>query len=108
MGQSTKGLLGVRIKELRKMRGLTQEKLSQKINVDPKHLSRIEVGGSFPSLDTLDKLAKVLQVDLSAFFKFSHKPKSARGLRRVINELIKDANEDKLRLAVKVLKALLM
>ncbi len=72
MEQSTKELLGARIKELRKIRGLTQDKLSQKVNIDPKHLSRIAVGGSFPSLDTLDKLANVLKVDLSAFFEFGH------------------------------------
>jgi transcriptional regulator with XRE-family HTH domain len=108
MGQSTKALLGGRIKELRKMRGLTQEQLSQQIGIDPKSLSRIEVGGSFPSFEALDKLAKVLKVDLRDFFEFDNKPKNARELRRVISELIKDASEDKLRLAVKVLKALLM
>jgi len=108
MGQSTKALLGGRIKELRKMRGLTQEQLSQKIGIDPKSLSRIEVGGSFPSFETLDKLANVLQVELVGFFEFDNKPKNARALRRVISELIKDASEEKLRLAVKVLKVLLM
>ncbi len=108
MGQSTKELLGARIKELRKMRGLTQEKLSQKLGIDPKSLSRIEVGGSFPSFETLDKLTKVLQVELVDFFEFDNKPKNASALRRVISELIKDAGEEKLRLVVRVLKALLV
>lgn len=108
MEQSTKELLGVRIKELRRMKGLTQDQLSQRVNIDPKHLSRIEVGRGFPSLDTLDKLANVLKVELSAFFEFNHKAKSTRELKKVISELVKDVDEDKLRLAVKVLKALLM
>ena len=47
--KTTKELLGGRIKELRKLKGLSQEKLSEKINIDPKHLSRIEVGRGFPS-----------------------------------------------------------
>jgi transcriptional regulator with XRE-family HTH domain len=56
--KTTKELLGARIKELRKARGLSQEQLSEKINIDPKHLSRIiEVGKSYPSLDTAEKLA---------------------------------------------------
>ncbi|MFQ5962656.1 MAG: helix-turn-helix domain-containing protein [Candidatus Scalinduaceae bacterium] len=107
MEQSTKELLGERIKELRKIRRLTQDQLSQKIDIDPKHLSRIEVGRSFPSLDTLEKLANVLQVELSVFFEFSHKAKSSRELKKIISELLKGADEDKLRLVVKVLKALL-
>jgi len=50
--KTTKELLGSRIKEIRKLRRLSQEELSEKINIDPKHLSRIEVGRGFPSLDT--------------------------------------------------------
>lgn len=107
MEKSTKELLGGRIKELRKMKRLTQDQLSQKVNIDPKHLSRIEVGGSYPSLDTLERLASALQMELSAFFEFRHKVKGARELKEIINELIKDADEEKLRLAVKILRGVL-
>lgn len=107
MEKSTKELLGGRIKELRKTKGLTQDQLSQKVNIDPKHLSRIEVGGSYPSLDTLERLASALQMELSVFFEFRHKVKSSRELKEIINELIKDADEEKLRLVVKVLRGVL-
>ena len=107
MEQSTKELLGVRIKELRKLRGLTQDHLSQKVNIDSKHLSRLEGGRNFPSLDTLERLANVLQVDLCSFFEFAHKARSARELKRIINELLKDADDHKLKLVVKILKAVL-
>ena len=50
---TVKKLLGMRIKELRKVRGLSQEELAEMIGIDPKHLCRIEVGNSYPSLDTL-------------------------------------------------------
>lgn len=70
--KSTKELLGARIKELRKTRGMSQEELSEKVNIDPKHLSRIEVGRGFPSLDTLEKLADALNVELKDFFEFAH------------------------------------
>ncbi len=107
MKQSTRELLGIRIQELRKIRGLTQDQLSEKVGIDAKHISRIEVGRSFPSLDTLDKLANALKVELSSFFEFDHKAKGTRELKKVINELLRDVNEDKLRMAVKVLKAML-
>jgi transcriptional regulator with XRE-family HTH domain len=106
MKQSTKKLLGVRIQELRKLRKLTQAQLSQKVDIDAKHLSRIEVGKSFPSLDTLDKLANALKVELHSFFEFESKERSTRELKKVVTELLKDTDKDKLMLVVKVLKAL--
>jgi len=55
--RTTKKLLGERIKELRKAKKLSQDKLSEQIGIDPKHLSRIEVGNSYSSLSTLEKIA---------------------------------------------------
>lgn len=107
MEESTKKLLGVRIKELRKIRGLSQEQLSGKIDIDPKHLSRIESGRSFPSFDTLEKLANALKVDLRDFFEFAHEAKNTRELKEMISNLLKGADDEQLRLAVKVLRALM-
>ena len=107
MEYSTKELLGLRIKELRKTRGLTQRQLADKVNIDPKHLSRLEVGNSFPSIDTLERLANVLEVELRNFFEFSHKAGDVKGLKKLISELIKNEDKHKLRLAVKILNALL-
>ena len=106
MEKTTKKLLGVRIKELRKTRGLSQEQLSGKIDIDPKHLSRLEVGRSLPSLDTLEKLANALQVDLRDFFEFAHEAKNTKELKEIINNLLKEVDDERLRLAVKVLRAL--
>ena len=70
--KSTKSLLGARIKELRKSRSMSQEQLAGKIEVDPKHLSRIEVGRGYPSLDALENIAGVLSVDMKELFEFQH------------------------------------
>lgn len=104
--KSTKVLLGARIKELRKIKGLSQEGLSEKVDIDPKHLSRIEVGRGFPSLDTLEKIANVLKVELKDFFEFAHyEAKSAKDLIKTLENLAKETDEDKLRLLVKVARA---
>lgn len=107
MEKTTKKLLGVRIKEIRKTRGLSQEQLSGKIDIDPKHLSRIESGRSFPSLDTLEKLANALQVEVKDFFEFAHKAKNTKELKEIISNLLKEADDERLKLAVKVLRALM-
>ena len=68
----TKKLLGKKIKETRKHCGLTQENLSEKINIDVTTLSGIESGRHFPSLPTLEKIANILNVDLQTLFNFNH------------------------------------
>jgi transcriptional regulator with XRE-family HTH domain len=65
--QTAKKLLGMRVREVRRLRQLSQEKLAEKVGVDPKQISRIEGGKSAPSLDTLESLARNLQVEISVF-----------------------------------------
>lgn len=65
-------LLGKRIKEVRKRLGLTQEKLAELINIETTSLSSIESGRHFPSLVTLEKIAKNLNVELKVLFDFKH------------------------------------
>ena len=105
--KDTKVLLGGRVKELRKLRGLSQDQLSEMVGIESKHLSRIEVGRGFPSLDTLEKIAESLHVELKDFFEFSHEVTTLKELREVIGGLLKEANEEKLRLTVKVLRAII-
>ena len=105
--KDSKVLLGGRIKELRKIRGFSQEQLSEMVGVDSKHLSRIEVGSSSPPLDTLEKIANALKIELKDFFEFSPATSNPKELRNLINGLLKEANAEKLRLVVKVLKAVL-
>lgn len=103
--KSTKQLLGCRIKELRRSKGLSQDQLSEQIGIDPKHLSRIELGKSFPYMETLEAIAKALQVELKDLFDFSHL--EARAIdKNQIEELLDGLNQDKLRLVFKVVKSM--
>lgn len=100
--------LGARIKEIRKARGLSQEDLAERVGIEAKHLSRIEVGGSYPSLDRLAKLAKALNVEMKDFFEFAHESRNSSELREVLNSLMKEATEEQLKIAIKVLRAILI
>ncbi len=102
----TKELIGKRIKELRKLKGLSQEQLSEKAEITPNYLSRIERGTENPTLDMLIKLAIALDIDMVEMFDFGHK-KNKRELKTILNTFIKEADDEKLRLAVKVLKAVM-
>lgn len=68
--KTTKQLLALRLKELRKSRGLTQEKLAEMIGRDTKHISKLEIAGSYPSIETLERIALALNVELKEIFNF--------------------------------------
>jgi transcriptional regulator with XRE-family HTH domain len=104
--RNTKQLLGARIKELRKGLGLSQDQFSERIGVDPKHLSRIELGKSFPYMETLEAIAHALAVELKDLFDFSHLDIGGMDRQRV-NELLAGANDEQVRQAYRVVKALL-
>ncbi|HQR02854.1 MAG TPA: helix-turn-helix transcriptional regulator [Rhodocyclaceae bacterium] len=101
----TKKLIGARIKELRKQAGLTQEQLAERVGLDSRHLSRLEVGRHFPSLDSLENIAKVLNVPMAEFFAFPGN-ESPAALRSYLTGFAKRASEAQLRLAVKAIKLL--
>lgn len=80
-----KKAFGEKLKRLRKNRKLTQEQLAEMIDIDPRNLSRIEVGLSFVKADTLGKILNALDVTTEQLFSNDHiKPKE---------ELINDINE---------------
>lgn len=67
-----KELLGMRIKEFRENRKLTQDKLAEMVEIDPKHLSRIENGRNYPSFETLEKILDSLQISYEDIFNYKH------------------------------------
>ncbi len=60
---------GIRLKQLRKRRGWTQETLAEKVGVSRVTVARIEIGNRRPSLDLLEKLARVLRVRVEELLK---------------------------------------
>ena len=57
-----KNSFGKKLQQIRKSKGLTQEKLAELAGVHEKHISKLEIGYYKPSFDTLDKILKVLEV----------------------------------------------
>lgn len=102
MADEQLNFMGGRIKELRKIRGLTQEKFAEILNIDPKHLSRIECGKTQPSLNLLKKMAVYLDIKISAFFKTEHLQTSDK-LIVEINKILKNSSSDKIKIYYKIL-----
>ena len=97
-------LLGQRLRELRKRRGLKQDELAEKIDVDPATISNIENGKNYPSLINLENILNVLDCTFAEVFDFEHKD-STSSLVEQINEIL-DKNPDKVEDFYKILVAL--
>jgi transcriptional regulator with XRE-family HTH domain len=52
--------IGIRIKELRSRRGLTQDQIAEKLNMNRANFSHYERGTSIPPGDMLGKIADIL------------------------------------------------
>ncbi|QHW35607.1 helix-turn-helix transcriptional regulator (plasmid) [Paenibacillus rhizovicinus] len=61
-------LIGARIRQIRKSRGLTQEQLGERAQLQSTYIGGVERGDRNISVDTLDKLIRALEVSPSEFF----------------------------------------
>ncbi len=61
--------LGLRLKELRGKKGLSQTELAKLVGVTPSTISQVESNLIYPSLPALLKMAEVLSVEISSFFQ---------------------------------------
>ena len=103
-----KKLLGQRIRNLRKLNKLTQERLAELINIDIRQVARIEAGESTPSLETLINLSKVLAVTPNDILKsFYTDDMKDIDLKSDIYDLLSLAKPEQLQLIKKLILALL-
>lgn len=57
------------VRDLRRVRNLSQRQLAGRMNVPRTYISKIENGKAMPTLSSLDRLARALQVDISALLR---------------------------------------
>lgn len=97
---------GMRLKELRSKKGITQYQLAEIVGIDPKHMSHIETGRSFPKADLIEKFAEALDVEYTKLFKTEHLQDKEILLRQIIS-LLKRASEEELKNIYKIVDSLL-
>jgi transcriptional regulator with XRE-family HTH domain len=63
-----------RVRELRFERGLSQAKLAARAGIDPSTVNQIETGKRSPSANSLNKLARALEVEVADLFPKGQPP----------------------------------
>ena len=94
--------IGLRIKELRRSRHMSQEQLAELIDVNFRTIQRIETGRNVPSLETLAKLARAFSIDINEFFITEHL-ESRENILANINAIAQKLDDDELRTLYKVI-----
>lgn len=95
--------IGKRIKEFRKGKGLTQEKLAEISGIEPSNISHIERGATKPSLPTLVAIANALGVTLDELV-YSSLKKSDHIYNEILAELTEDMTKEELAAVVEMVK----
>lgn len=102
---STKILLGRKIRLLRKAKGWTQDYLSEQLEINPKSILRIEQGQTFPTIQNLEKLADVFGIEIVDLFN-NHSLDDISKLKKDINEIVENLDDDKIRYLYSFLNAI--
>lgn len=101
-------VFGQKIKNLRKLHGLTQEKLSEIIDIDVRQVARIEAGESLPSVETLINISEVLKVTPNDLLEFLNQDDSKKNrLKSDIYDILSLAKTEQLELIKKLILAVL-
>jgi len=82
-----------RLKLLRQARSMTQSRLSQLLAIDPRAYSRWERGDNIPHLETLIKIADVLQVTLDELVGRSMLANDIKIRNLELNQLCQQADD---------------
>jgi transcriptional regulator with XRE-family HTH domain len=61
--------LGKKIRNLRALKNLTQEQLAERAELSVKYLGEIERGGRNPTIESLSKIVRALDIPLAQLFR---------------------------------------
>ena len=101
-----KKLLGKRIREVRILRNLTQEDLSELTDIGASSISKIESGHFHPTDENLEKIANALKIEPYKLYMFNHQ-KDTKTLIKDLENIIKTATDDEIKLVYRVVTSIL-
>ena len=74
---SLRALLSQNIKKQRKIQGITQANLAEKVGTSTHYIGQIELGNKFPTPEMLERIAEALGIDSPLLFSMNSFPTDA-------------------------------
>jgi transcriptional regulator with XRE-family HTH domain len=87
-----KEILAANLKENRRKKGLTQEKLSEQADMSLQYLAMLELARKFPSGEMLERLANALDIEPHQLFNVAATPEEA--LERLHQSIVADIRQE--------------
>lgn len=101
--EDIRSILGKRVRELRKKRGLSQEGLGWKADLHFTYIGAVERGERNCSISTLTKIAKGLDVNIIDLFAYLLPHQDVNDLRKDIKTQIDKASPEILKIILQLL-----
>lgn len=98
--------VGLRIKEIRKSKAMTQDHLGDISNFHSTYIGGLERGERNISISNLQKLAEALDVKISEFFMFTPQLSSDEYVIGQIIELLRERNNQEIQMALSILQTI--
>ena len=96
-------IIGSRIREIRKSKKMTQEKLAELSGVEPSNISHIERAATKLSLPTLVSISNALDVTLDEIV-YDNLNRSSHVSVKLIDDLLADCSPEELKALAEVIK----
>lgn len=88
--------LGLKIRKLRKVTGMSQETLAEKLDIAINTLSNIERGNAFMTSNTLEKISSIFGIEYSELFNFSTENDCTKLYEKILTRLNLAKNNPKI------------
>lgn len=92
--QKIRSVLSNRIRSFRNIRGLTQERLAEAVDIHATYISRIESGKKLPTLVIICKIADALGVDVYELLIDDKKVNSAEYKKKRLISILSESKSD--------------
>ena len=97
-----KQLLGMRIRGIRRRRGLSQDGLAERAGISAQYVSNIERGKENPTLDLLIRLADALDISFGDMCDVDALELSKQNLQSAIQRIVESGDPEQLRVVLKI------
>lgn len=103
--EALKTLFGSHVAKLRNDKGISQEKLAELADISPRMLSCIETGANFTQSETIENIAKALDITVQDLLRFDNPEDEAQLLDSINNKINFIKNDvDKLKILNEILQ----
>ncbi|MFI3301088.1 MAG: helix-turn-helix transcriptional regulator [Candidatus Gastranaerophilales bacterium] len=94
--------IGLKVKQYRLLKGYRQSQLAEIVSVEDRTISRIEVGGNYPSVDLMIRISNALDCKLVDLVNFENETINStnsiltnkiNNIRKLVNQLKKELDK---------------